>query len=191
MKLLNELYKGVVSENPVLRILLGICATMAVTTSLINGLGMGLTTSFVLIFSNVLISSLRGVIPLKIRLPVMIVVIATFTTIVDLWLAAYFPALSKALGIFIPLITVNCIILGRAEVVALRSPVADSLVDGLAKGFGFTLTLALIGFIREVSGKQLLIMLLPPGAFLLIGLMIGLLNLIRKWQEKAPNTSQA
>lgn len=183
MNLLKEFYKGIFSENPVLRILLGLCATMAVTTSLINGVGMGLATSFVLILSNVIISSIRKIIPDKVRIPVMIIVIATFTTIVDLILAAYFPPLSKALGIFIPLIVVNCIIFGRAEAFASRYPVFDSFLDGLTKGAGFTVTLMFVGFIRESLGRQVLVMILPPGAFLLIGFLVGAMNLIERWQK--------
>jgi electron transport complex protein RnfE len=177
-RIFNEFYKGLVSENPVLKILLGLCATLAVTTSFINGLGMGLATSFVLIASNVIVSSMRKIIPDKVRIPVMIIVIATFTTIVDLVMAAYTPALSKALGIFIPLIVVNCIIFGRAEAYANRMPVWDSFWDGLTKGIGFTLTLMLIGAIREYSGQLTMVMITPPGAFLLIGVMVGIMNFI-------------
>jgi len=184
VRIFEELLKGIFSENPVLRILLGLCATMAVTTSLFNGLGMGLATSFVLIFSNAIISSIRGIMPDKIRIPVMIIVIATFTTIVDLLMAAYFPELSRALGIFIPLIVVNCIIFGRAEAFASKSPVIGSFFDGLTKGIGFTLTLMLIGFIRENLGRQVMIMLLPPGAFILVGLLIGMMNYIQQWQQQ-------
>lgn len=184
MKLFEELKKGIFFENPVLRILLGLCATLAVTTSFINGLGMGIATSFVLICSNVIIASIRKIMPDKIRIPVMIIVIATFTTMVDLFMAAYTPLLSKALGIFIPLIVVNCIIFGRAEAFASKSPITDSFLDGLTKGIGFTLTLMLIGFIRENLGRQALIMILPPGAFLLIGFLVGFMNLIQKWQEQ-------
>jgi len=184
VRVFEEFYNGIFSENPVLRILLGLCATMAVTTSFINGLGMGLSTSFVLVCSNVIISSIRNIMPEKIRIPVMIIVIATFTTVIDLMMAAYTPALSKALGIYIPLIVVNCIIFGRAEAFASKNRIFESLIDGLTKGAGFTLTLMFIGFIREYLGKQVMIMLLPPGAFLLIGILIGMMNLIQQWQEQ-------
>jgi len=185
-RIFEEFVKGIWSENPVLRILLGLCATMAVTTSFINGLGMGIATSFVLIFSNVFIASLRKITPEKVRIPVMIIVIATFTTIVDLSMAAYTPALSKALGIFIPLIVVNCIIFGRAEAYANKMPVWDSFWDGLTKGVGFTLTLMLVGTIREYSGQLTLVMIQPPGAFLLIGALVGLMNYIASRSAKRP-----
>ncbi len=171
------------SENPVLRILLGMCATLAVTTSLINGVGMGIATAFVLVCSNVIISSIRNITPNKIRIPIYVIVIATFTTIVDLVMAAYTPALSKALGIFIPLIVVNCIIFGRAEAFASKNGIAVSFMDGLTKGVGFTLTLMLVGFIRENLGSQILIMILPPGAFLVLGLLIASMNLWEHYQE--------
>lgn len=127
---------------------------------------------------------MRKIIPDKVRIPVMIIVIATFTTIVDLLMAAYTPALSKALGIFIPLIVVNCIIFGRAEAFASKNPIMASFLDGLTKGVGFTLTLMLVGSIREIFGKQMLIMILPPGAFLLIGLLVGLMNFIQNIKQK-------
>lgn len=175
-KLFENLYKGIFSENPVLRIVLGLCATLAVTTSFINGLGMGLATIFVLVFSNMLVSSLRKMTPDKIRIPVFIIVIATFTTIVDLLMAAYTPALSKSMGIFIPLIVVNCIIFGRAEAFASKNNIIDSFVDGITKGIGFTLTLVVVGLIRENLGKQMLVFLLPPGAFIVLGLLIAAMN---------------
>jgi Na+-translocating ferredoxin:NAD+ oxidoreductase subunit E len=190
-KLFSELYKGIFSENPVLRILLGLCSAMAVTTSFVNGLGMGIAASFVLICSNVMIALLRNIIPEKIRIPMMIIVIATFTTIIDLCMSAYTPELSKSLGIFIPLIVVNCIIFGRAEAFASKNTVSASFFDGVTKGIGYTLTIMLIGFIREMSGKFVMIMLLPPGAFLLIGFLIGLMNLMQKWQERELKPSQA
>ncbi len=176
--LFKEFSKGIFSENPVLKIVLGLCATLAVTTSFIYGFVMGAATTFVLISSNVIISSMRKIIPDKIRIPVFIVVIASFTTIVDLMMAAYTPALSKALGIFIPLIVVNCIIFGRAEAFACKNPVSLSFWDGLTKGVGFTATLSLVGFIRETLGKEMLIMILPPGAFLVLGSLIALMNYI-------------
>jgi electron transport complex protein RnfE len=136
-----------------------------------------------LIGSNVIIASIRKIIPDKIRIPVMIIVIATFTTIVELLMAAYTPDLSKSLGIFIPLIVVNCIIFGRAEAYASKYPMWDSFIDGLTKGVGFTVTLMLVGLIRETSGNYIPLMLLPPGAFLLIGALIAGLNLLNKKNE--------
>jgi len=185
MKIWNEFVKGIFSENPVLRILLGLCPTLAVTTSFMNGAGMGLATTFVLISSNILVSSVRNITPAKIRIPVFIIIIATFTTMVDLFMAAYTPPLHKALGIFIPLIVVNCIIFGRAEAFASRNPVFSSFIDGLTKGVGFTLTLMLIGSIREILGQGVLIMLLPPGAFLVLGFLVALMNLFSKPAVKA------
>jgi len=180
MKIWNELIKGIFSENPVLRILLGLCPTLAVTTSFVNGLGMGLATAFVLVSSNILVSSIRKIVPSKIRIPVFIIIIASFTTMVDLFMAAYAPPLHKALGIFIPLIVVNCIIFGRAEAFASRNPVLLSFLDGLTKGIGFTLTLMLIGSIRGYLGQGMIIMLLPPGAFLVLGFLVALMNLFSK-----------
>ena len=185
MKIWSEFLKGIFSENPVLRILLGLCPTLAVTTSFINGAGMGLAATFVLVSSNILVSSIRNIVPSKIRIPVFIIVIASFTTIVDLVMAAYASPLHKALGIFIPLIVVNCIIFGRAEAFASRNPVFSSFIDGLTKGVGFTLTLMLIGFIRESLGREVLIMILPPGAFLVLGFLVALMNVFNRPALKA------
>ena len=186
----NEFIKGVWRENPVFRIVLGICPTLAVSTQVSNGLGMGLAATFVLLGSNVMISLVRKGIPDKIRIPAFIVVISTFVTIVDLFMAAYTPALHERLGIFIPLIVVNCIILGRAEAFASKSTVFMSIADALGMGAGFTLALTLISSIREVLGSGTLlgiqvlpsayvpavIMILPPGAFLTIGVLLGIFN---------------
>ena len=194
MSVAQQIIKGIIKENPVLRMLLGMCPTLAVTTSVINGIGMGLATTFVLVSSNVLVSSIRGVTPAKIRIPTFIIVIASFTTIVDLTMAAAFPPLHKALGIFIPLIVVNCIIFGRAEAFASRNTVMHSAADGLGMGIGFSLTLAVMGGIREILGagtflgvpvlgpnyNPLLVMILPPGAFLVLGMLIGIMNLVKK-----------
>lgn len=182
MSLLEDFTKGIVKENPIFRVMLGLCPTLAVTTSVINGVGMGLATSFVLLGSNFLISSLRKVIPSRIRIPSYIVIIATFVTITDLMMHAYLPQLHKALGLFIPLIVVNCIILGRAEAFASRHPVANSITDALGMGAGFTLALVILGSIRQLigSGGGMIIMLLPPGAFLTLGLLMGLLNQIQR-----------
>ena len=190
MGFLNEFLKGVWKENPTFRIVLGICPTLAVSTKVSNGVGMGLAATFVLLGSNVIISLIRNVIPDKVRIPAFIVVISTFVTIVDLFMAAYTPALHERLGIFIPLIVVNCIILGRAEAFASKSTVVMSMADALGMGAGFTLALTLISGIRELLGSGTLlgilvfpaayspavIMILPPGAFLTIGVLLGLFN---------------
>lgn len=184
------LYNGIIPENPTFRLLLGMCPTLAVTTAAINGLGMGLSTAAVLVGSNVVISLLKNVIPDKIRIPAFIVVIASFVTIIGMFLKAYLPALDKSLGLFIPLIVVNCIILARAESFASKNGVLNSLADGLGMGLGFTLALTVLGAIREIIGagsifgfvlfppgfEPALIMILPPGAFLTLGLLLGLLN---------------
>lgn len=170
------------------------CPTLAVTTSVINGAGMALATTFVLVSSNVLVSSIRKITPARIRIPTFIIVIASFTTIVDLVMAAAFPPLHKALGIFIPLIVVNCIIFGRAEAFASRNTVIKSAADGLGMGIGFFLTLTVMSGIREILGagtflgvpvlgasyNPLLVMILPPGAFLMLGMLIGTMNLVKK-----------
>jgi Na+-translocating ferredoxin:NAD+ oxidoreductase subunit E len=198
MNLLHEFTKGIVRENPVLRILLGMCATLAITTSLINGVGMGLATSFVLVFSNLLISLVAPFTPDKIRIPVFIIVIATFTTVVDLLMEAYTPQLSSALGVFIPLIVVNCIIFGRAEAFACKAKPLNSVLDGLGMGTGFILTLSIVSSIREIVGNgtilghtvfgqsysPALIMIMPPGAFLVLGLLIGTMNLVEDLRKK-------
>lgn len=186
----SEFIKGIWRENPVFRIVLGICPTLAVSTQVSNGIGMGLAATFVLLGSNVMISIIRKGIPDKIRIPAFIVVISTFVTIVDLFMAAYTPALHERLGIFIPLIVVNCIILGRAEAFASKSTVFMSVADALGMGAGFTLALTLISSIRELLGGGTLlgiqvlpsayvpavIMILPPGAFLTIGVLLGIFN---------------
>ena len=194
----EELIRGIFKENPVFRLVLGICPTLAVTTSLANALGMGLASSFVLLGSNIGISLLRGVIPAKVRIPAFIVIISTFVTIIDLLMAAFMPDLHNALGIFIPLIVVNCIIMGRAEAFASKSPVGPSIIDALGMGIGFTLALALIGSVRELFGSgtllgfgvpgldamPVLLLILPPGAFLTMGLLLGLFNFIA--QKRGP-----
>ena len=150
MSAIKELTKGIFKENPTFRLVLGMCPTLAVTTLAINGLGMGLSTAAVLVASNVVISLLRKFIPDKIRIPAFIVIIATFVTMVDMLLNAYTPELHSQLGIFIPLIVVNCIILGRAEAFASKNPVFPSILDGLGMGLGFTLSLTVLGSIREI-----------------------------------------
>lgn len=191
------LVNGIYKENPTFRLLLGMCPTLAVTTSAINGIGMGIATTAVLMGSNVVISALRKVIPDSVRIPAFVVIIASFVTIVGMVLKAYVPALDAALGIFIPLIVVNCIILGRAEAFAFDHSVGASLMDGIGMGLGFTLSLTVLGAIREILGagtifglslfgasfEPVLMMILPPGAFLTLGLGIGLINKISAVQE--------
>lgn len=182
--------KGILYENPIFIQLLGMCPTLAVTTSAINGIGMGLATMAVLLGSNVVISLLKKVIPSKIRIPAFIVVIATFVTVVGLMMKAFVPALDRALGLFIPLIVVNCIILARAESFASKNSVVQSVWDGLGMGIGFTIALLILGSVREILGagsifglpllgasyQPALIMILPPGAFLALGLLLALYN---------------
>lgn len=190
---LGKLFKnGVINENPVLVQVLGMCPTLGVTTSAEDGMGMGLATTVVLICSNMAISLLRKVIPSKIRIPAFIVIIATFVTIVGMLLKAYVPALDKKLGLFIPLIVVNCLILARAESFASKNGPVSSIVDGLGMGLGFTASLTVLGMVRELFGngsifgaslfgaayKPALIMILPPGAFLALGLLLALFNKI-------------
>lgn len=191
-------FNGILNENPTFRLVLGTCPTLAVTTSAINGLGMGLAATFVLIGSNMVISMLRSFIPSKVRIPAFIVVICTFVTMVQLLMQAYLPSLYEALGIFIPLIVVNCIILARAESFASKNGVIASIFDGLGSGLGFTLALILIGGVREIIGngsifginilgasyEPMLLAILPPGGFIVFGLLLGLINLIVSAKKK-------
>lgn len=186
---LSYFTNGIIKENPIFRLVLGLCPTLAVSTSVIDALGMGLATTFVLAGSNVVISIFRRKIPLEIRIPVFVVVISTFVTVVDYLMLAFFPVLHQSLGLFIPLIVVNCIILGRAEAFASRNPVFPSLLDGLGTGAGFVFAIGILGFIREVLGsgtlfgvnilgasyEPFLLMILPPGAFILIGIIMAVL----------------
>lgn len=190
MALVREFTKGLWRENPIFRLVLGICPTLAVTTAAINGIGMGLATTFVLVCSNGVISLLRKFIPPRVRIPSFIVVIASFVTIVDLVMAGFFFQLHKTLGLFIPLIVVNCIILGRAEAFASKHPLRESIADGFGMGLGFTLSLLVLGSIREVLGNgtifnvpafgpgyfPFLLMILPPGAFITLGFLLALMN---------------
>lgn len=183
---------GIIDENPTFRLVLGTCPTLAVTTSLSNALGMGAAATFVLIGSNIVIAALRNFIPAKVRIPAFIVIIATFVTIVQLLLQAFVPSLYASLGLFIPLIVVNCIILGRAEAFASKNQVLPSLLDGLAMGIGFTLALSLISIVREVIGNgtllgmplfgenydPALIMILAPGGFITFGVLMAIINKI-------------
>jgi Na+-translocating ferredoxin:NAD+ oxidoreductase subunit E len=195
--MIRQFTKGIFQRNPVFVLLLGLCPTLAVSTSVGNAIGMGAAATFVLVFSNLIVSLIRKLVPNKIRIPCYIVVIATFVTLVELVLEAYLPDLNASLGLFVPLIVVNCIILGRAEAFASRNPPLVSVVDGLGMGVGFTLALTVLGTIREISGSNTLlglelipdfspamIMILPPGAFLTIGLLLGLFALIRSRREK-------
>jgi Na+-translocating ferredoxin:NAD+ oxidoreductase subunit E len=193
MSNLKYLTNGLLRENPTFVIVLGTCPTLAITTAAINGLGMGAATTFVLIFSNMFISLLKNFIPDKVRIAAFILIIATFVTIVDMVMKAYTPDLYKALGIFIPLIVVNCIILGRAEAFAQKNKVWPSILDGLGMGLGFTMAITLIGSIREILGNgtifnfrllsenasTILIFVLPPGAFVTYGFLIAIMNRLK------------
>lgn len=197
MKLSKIFYNGLIKENPIFVQLIGMCSVLAVTTSAKNGLAMGLAVTGVLIGSNVTISLLRKVIPDKIRIPAFIVIIATFVTIVEMFMKAYTQDLYKSLGIFIPLIVVNCIILARAEAFASKNNVKESAVDGLGMGLGFTLALLVLGSLREILGagtifnfqlfgpsfEPALIFIMPPGAFILLGILIAIFNSVRKKKE--------
>ncbi|TRZ95304.1 RnfABCDGE type electron transport complex subunit E [bacterium] len=191
-KLIKEFTKGITIENPTFALVLGLCPTLAVSTSLTNAIGMGMTATFVLVNSNAIISSLRRFIPDRIRLPAFIVIIATFVTICELMLEAYLPALNANLGIFVPLIVVNCIIMARAEAFASRNPVLPSIFDGLGMGIGFTIGLSIIAIVREALGagsiagfklipglEPVTVMILAPGALLTLGLLIALTNFLR------------
>ncbi len=194
----KEFLKGLWDDNPVLRMLLGLCPTLAVTNSAINGLAMGLATTFVLISSSILISLLRKAIPHQVRIAGYIVIIATFVTVADKFLAAYLPEISKALGPYVPLIVVNCLILGRQEAFSSKNGVVRSIIDGLGMGLGFIFVLVVLGSIREILGSATLfnmqvlgdwfnpwmIMILPPGAFLTLGLLIGLGNWLNERKVK-------
>ena len=191
---INTLTRGFIKENPVTKMLLGLCPVLAVTTTAVNGLGMGLATTFVLIGSNVVISMTSKMIPDTVRIPSFVLIIATFVTIVDMLIKAFSPELNQSLGIFIPLIVVNCMILGRAEAFASRSGAWYSLLDGIGMGIGFTLALLALASIREVlgsgtifnmpligeDGTPLLVFALPPGAFAGLGAIIALMNALEK-----------
>lgn len=191
-KIVREFTKGVMRENPTFVLMLGLCPTLAISVSVVNAIGMGIAATFVLAGSNIIISLIKNIIPDKIRIPCFIVVIATFVTIVELTLQAYNPLLYRGLGIYVPLIVVNCMVLGRAEAYARKSGVINSLFDGLGMGIGFTLALIFISSIRELLGAGKLygfslikgftpafIFGLPCGALLVIGLLLGLFNLLR------------
>jgi len=184
--------KGFIRENAVFALFLGLCPTLGVTTSAINGLAMGLATTFVLVMSNLVVSLIKSLIPDKVRIPSFIVIIATFVTVVELVMKGYVPALFDALGLFIPLIVVNCLVLGRAEAFASKNSIWSSLVDGMGMGLGFTMALTVLGAVREllgsgaffglklISGDALLLFILPPGAFIALGYLIVLANMIKE-----------
>jgi Na+-translocating ferredoxin:NAD+ oxidoreductase subunit E len=192
LSVLSEFTKGLYKENPTFRIVLGLCPVLAVTTSVKNGIGMGIATTLVLVSSNFIVSLMRKLIPNNIRIPVFIVIAATFVCIVEMLMKAFSPDLSKALGIFVPLIVVNCIILGRAEAFAAKNTVINSISDGMGMGLGFTINLIIVSSIREMLGngsfygmsilpasyQPVLMMILPPGAFLTLGYLLGLSNWI-------------
>lgn len=191
--MVKNFFINIVKENPIFVLLLGLCPTLAVTTSVVNAIGMGLSTMFVLLGSNVIVSIIRNTVPKEIRIPVFITIIATFVTIIGMILASFFPAVNETLGIFIPLIVVNCIILGRAEGFASRKSLGVSAIDAIEKGVGFTVGLMVLAAIRELLGAgsilgitllksytPMIIMILPPGAFLAMGLILALLNTFNK-----------
>ena len=197
-KAAERLHNGLVKENPTFVLMLGMCPTLAVTTLAVNGIGMGLTTTVILALSNVMISALRKVIPDGVRMPAYIVIVASFVTIVQFLLQAYLPNLYDSLGIYIPLIVVNCIILGRAEAYASKNPVIPSFFDGLGMGLGFTVGLTAIGIVRELIGsgkifgfqvmpsayEPVTIFILAPGAFLVLTLLVALQNRVKRSLEK-------
>lgn len=197
-KYFERLYNGIIKENPTFVLVLGMCPTLAVTSSLINGAGMGLSTMAVLVMSNLVISLLRKIIPNGVRVPAFIVVVASFVTILQFLLEAYLPSLNASLGIYIPLIVVNCIILGRAESYASKNPVVLSALDGLGMGLGFTVALSLLGGFREILGAGTIlginipgwdgigIFVLAPGAFFVLAVLIAVQNYIRDKQGKKP-----
>ena len=202
MSLKNNFFKGIWNNNPVLILLLGFCPVLAVSTTVIDALGMGISTTFVLLGANIVISLIRGFVPKKMRIPVFIVVIATFVTIVDLVLYGFFFELHKSLGLFIPLIVVNCIVLGRAEAYASKNSLLDSIVDALGMGVGFILAIVVLAAIREILGngtimgltlfpqsyQTVIVAILPPGAFITLGFMLAGMNRInigKAQREKA------
>lgn len=197
-KYIGYLTNGLLKENPVLRLVLGTCPTLAVTTAAVNGIGMGLAATAVLICSNAAISLLRNVIPDKVRIPAFITIIAGFVSVVQMLVKAFAPAIDKSLGIYLPLIVVNCIILARAEMFASKNPVLPSVLDGLGMGIGFTATLTLMGTMRELLGagtlfsmpvtsqfiSPMIIFLLPPGGFFVFGMLVAVSNSLARKKDK-------
>lgn len=192
MNQVKNFTKGLLKENPVFVLLLGLCPTLGVSTSAINGLGMGLATTFVLVMSNLVVSMVRDFIPDKVRIPSFILIIASFVTVVELVMQAYIPSLFEALGLFIPLIVVNCVVLGRAEAFASKNNPISSMIDGLGMGLGFALALTILGAIREllgsgaifgfnlIQGDFMLVFILAPGAFIVLAYLIAILNKFTK-----------
>ncbi len=193
---LQNFTKGFIKENPVFVLLLGLCPALGVTTSAFNGLGMGLATTFVLVSSNIVVSLIKNLIPSKVRIPSFIVVIASFVTIVDLVMEAYLPALFESLGLFIPLIVVNCLVMGRAEAFASKNNTGSAIVDGLGMGLGFSFALTILGGVREIlgageffglslfAGDGMLVFVLAPGAFIGLGYLVALNNIVKKKLEQ-------
>ncbi|MCI9378623.1 MAG: electron transport complex subunit E [Eubacterium sp.] len=197
-KYMERLYNGIIKENPTFVLMLGMCPTLAVTTAAMNGLGMGLSTTLVLVFSNLLISAFRKVIPDGVRMPAFIVIVASLVTVVEFLMKAYTPDLATQLGVYIPLIVVNCIILGRAESYASKNPVTPSIFDGIGMGLGFTFGLTCIGIIREILGAgqifgvqvlslewftPITIFVMAPGAFLVLAFLVAVMNIVREKME--------
>ncbi|WP_296971955.1 electron transport complex subunit E [Tepidanaerobacter sp. EBM-38] len=194
MQLFKDFINGIWNENPIFRMVIGICSALAVTTAANNGIAMGMALTFVLTCSSILISLLRNIIPAKVRIPCYIIVVATFTTVVDLFMKAYFPSLYEVMGIFIPLIVVNCIVLARAEAFASKVGPVRATADALGMGLGYTWAITLISMIRELMGAGTLfgyhimgegftpwtIMIMPPGAFIVMGILVGLMNMITR-----------
>ncbi len=203
MSNLKILTNGIVKENPVLRLVLGTCPTLAITTAAVNGIGMGVAATVVLVCSNIAISLLRNIIPNRVRIPAFITIIAGFVTVVQMLVKAFLPTIDKALGIYLPLIVVNCIILARAEMFACKNSVVPSILDGLGMGIGFTATLVLMGSIRELLGagtifgitvtagaiEPMLVFILPPGGFFVFGLLVALSNVLAEKMGKKPVTT--
>ena len=196
---------GLVTENPTFRLVLGMCPTLAITTAAVNGLGMGLATTFVLMCSNLVISLLRRLIPERIRIPAFVIIIATFVTMVEMLMKAFLPALNRTLGIYIPLIVVNCIIFARAEAFAFRNPPLESLLDGLGMGLGFTGAITLLAAIRELIGagtlfgaqvmplsyQPMAIVTMPPGGFIVLGFLLAFINWLTRLHERKKKEAQA
>ncbi|MBP1630391.1 MAG: Electron transport complex protein RnfE [Bacteroidetes bacterium] len=187
------IFNGLIKENPVFVLLIGMCPTLGTTTSAGNGLGMGLSTAFVLICSNIAISAVKNFIPEKVRIPAFVVIIASFVTVVDLVMKAYVPSLYASLGLYIPLIVVNCLILARAEAYASKNNVISSMLDGVGMGLGFTFALTILGGVREILGSGsifglkfigdndgMLVFVLAPGAFIVLGYLIAIVNILKK-----------
>ena len=203
MNIIKSLKEGIITNNPIFIQLIGMCPTLGVTTNAMNGLAMGLATAAVLVCSNLAISLIKSIVPAEIRIPVFVVVIATFVTAVGMSLAAFLPDLNKSLGLFIPLIVVNCLILGRAEAFASKNTPVSAIFDGVGMGLGFTLALTILGSIREILGagqlfgkaimgasfQPSLVFILPPGAFFVLGILVGIINKVSNSKSKQKTES--